>query len=179
MSDDNPRNQAFNRSSTELSPRLPGSESTVPNDNSERIGLSERDHEVTGSIAEIEYGPEWQAFYAKDSADVRCVTAPNTEHELGATLRCARQLASALDMSQTGKRLSRRLIIDANKQGVHTDRELAEIAAAGLCAAAYLTDEPLSLDTVADAMDVAPHAIQACYWDLVERAAVRDDILRR
>jgi transcription initiation factor TFIIIB Brf1 subunit/transcription initiation factor TFIIB len=178
MNDDTPRNPVFDRSTTELHPCLLSPESSIAGDNSERVGFSERDQDAKESIAEIEYGPEWEAFYGEDSTAVRQVGAPNTERGLRATLRCARQLASALDMSQTTKRFSRQLIVDADKRGVHTDRAPVEIAAAGLCAAACLTNEPLSLDTVADAMDVNPDAIQACYQDLVERAAVRDDILR-
>lgn len=79
-----------------------------------------------------------------------------------------RQPASDLQISDEAERLARELLETAKREGVHSGRSPAGLAAAAIYAAARLVNEQLTQSEVSEAVDVSEVTIRNRYQELLE-----------
>lgn len=78
------------------------------------------------------------------------------------------QIASLLSVSDEVKRMARELLDTAEKQGLHSGRAPAGLAAAAVYAASRLTNETVTQETVGEAANVSTVTIRNRYQELLD-----------
>ena len=96
------------------------------------------------------------------------------EIEPEAPMQYIPQFASALDISDEAERRSRELLKVATNNAIHSGKSPAGLAAAALYAAARLTNEQLTQETVSEAAHVSRVTIRNRYQELLEVYAQHD-----
>jgi transcription initiation factor TFIIB len=84
------------------------------------------------------------------------------------------QFASSLDVSDEAERLSRELLEVTIENAAHSGKSPAGLAAGALYAAAHLTNERLTQETVSDAAHVSRVTVRNRYQEILEVYAEHD-----
>ncbi|QLH81406.1 transcription initiation factor IIB [Halosimplex pelagicum] len=85
------------------------------------------------------------------------------------------QFASSLDVSDEAERLARELLDVAKREGAHSGKSPAGLAAAAIYAAANLTNEKLTQAAVSSVADVSRVTIRDRYQELLDVYAAREE----